>query len=83
MIQVSDLKLPYTYSEEDLWGAVAKKLRILVEQIESLHYLKKSIDARKKPLIYAVVTVLVSVKGEGKILRQCVRDKNIQKYIPI
>lgn len=52
MIRIHQVKLPFAHEEEELYLKAAKALRIKREEIVSLHIVKQSIDARKKPEIY-------------------------------
>ena len=57
---LNDLKLPPGYSEEDLLQLIKKKMRPSKEPVRSVEILKKSIDARKKPEVRVVLSVLVN-----------------------
>lgn len=52
----------------------ARELRVSLEQIKSLSIVRKSVDARKKPVVY-VYTVDVEVSGGEKLLKK-LRNKN-------
>ena len=75
MIRLNQLKLSITHTEEDLRRKAAKVLRISPEQIRNLQIVKQSIDARKKPELYYVYTVDVSVADESHVLK---KNKNNQ-----
>lgn len=75
MIRLNQLKLSITHTEEDLRQKAAKVLRIPPEQIRNLQIVKQSIDARKKPELYYVYTVDVSVADESHVLK---KNKNNQ-----
>ena len=59
-------KLPYPKKDQNETGLIAasleKRLRCRPEQITSVEILKKSIDARKKPEIFAIYTLAVDFK---------------------
>ena len=56
----------------------AKALRVSPEQINSLEIVKHSIDARKKPELFHIFAVDVTVKGKSEeVLVKASRDKNI------
>jgi len=78
MIRICQLKLPVTYSQEELCKAAAKQLRIAPAKIQKLIIRKRSIDARKKPDIFYIFTVDVETQTEAAILRKN-RDKNISR----
>ena len=48
MIKVNNVKLQLNYNENDLVNAIAKKLKIDKNCINSFSIIKKSLDARKK-----------------------------------
>ncbi len=84
MVQISDIKLPYDYTKSDLYAAIAKRLRVPQHQISAVQCRKKSIDARKKPQIFAVLTVTVQFtpEVEQRILKRYEKDKGVTKYTP-
>ena len=63
--------MPPEHKQEDLIKKAAKILRISPQQIDALQIIKKSVDARKKPDIYLVYTVDVTVADEEKVLAIC------------
>lgn len=83
MIQISQLKLPVTHTEKDLKRKIAKTLRVRESEILSFCILKQSLDARKKPELYYVYTVEVTVKSEFQI-RNKVKNSNVtfRKKVP-
>lgn len=85
MIRISQIKLDNIIDILDsdklrsmLVSRAAKLLRVDKGQIGSLEIIRHSIDARKKPEIFHIYMVDVSLKGldEGKVLKKC-RDKNV------
>jgi len=84
MIKIDQLKLHISVDENSIKEAVASKLRIALSDIKEFSILKKSIDARKKPDIYFVYSILVSLdsKLESKILSKFKKDNNVNTYIP-
>lgn len=59
MIRIQQLKLTPDQPTSLLKKKAAKILRVPEEKIEKLSIEKKSIDARKKPELYFIYTVLV------------------------
>ena len=51
MIRIDQVKVEVSGQEADLKQIVAKKLKVSEGEIKSLEILKKSVDARKKPII--------------------------------
>ena len=76
MIQIQQIKMNIGHTRKELIEKVAKKLKISSEEIKEFIIKRSSIDARKKPELYFVYTVLVSVKDEHKVLKR-IKDKNI------
>lgn len=72
MIRIQQIKLA-AYCEDEqaaLLKKAAKQLRTGPSAIQSLSIVKKSLDARKKPEIYAVYTVDVKVSDERAVFRK-------------
>ena len=85
MIRINQIKLQHdnkNMSVADLRGLLKKKaagiLRVQKNDIGDLRIVKHSIDARKKPLIFHIYVVDVSVSGRSDtdVIRRS-RDKNI------
>ena len=68
MIQISQLKLQIPHTEEQLEEKIKKVLGIRKTDLLSFRILKRSLDARKKPVLYYVYTVEAEVK-RGKALK--------------
>ncbi|MBE5909600.1 NAD(P)/FAD-dependent oxidoreductase [Pseudobutyrivibrio sp.] len=85
MIKIDQLKLNISADENDeLYFAIAKKLKIQVSDIKELSIIKKSIDARKKPEVFFVYSAAVTLDGklEKKLLSKFTKDNNINAYKP-
>ena len=86
MIQIQQLKLRPDHTEAQLREKIAKKLKIKDRKlIESLRWeiLRRSVDARKKPDIFYVYTIRLSVKGEDKLMKRLAGDKDISPADPV
>ena len=70
MIRIQQLKVPLNYNETLLRKEIAKKLKIQASDIKDLHVRKQSLDARKKPDLYYVLTVDFSLPKEGQLLKK-------------
>ncbi|MBQ7358676.1 MAG: FAD-dependent oxidoreductase [Lachnospiraceae bacterium] len=70
MIRVNQIKVFYTCELNMVYEKTAKALKIQVKDILDLHIVKKSIDARKKPDIWYVYVVDVSVRNEKEVLKR-------------
>lgn len=75
MIRISQLKLPAGHSEEEFCSQLLRQLGIPREKLLSWEIQKKSIDARKRPVLY-VYTVDVCVEKERQLAKR-LRNKNI------
>ena len=87
MIRMNQLKLPCGHGEGDLEIRILKTLK-MKRTAESLTYriVRHSVDARKKPLLYDVYTVDVSLGGgpaREKSLVSRLKNHNIQYCRPI
>lgn len=78
MIRINQLKLPVAHGKTELLEKAAKTLRIPAEAITDCRIVKQSIDARKKPQIFYIYTVDVSVAQENKILKK-IKSSQISK----
>ena len=72
MIRIQQIKLAADCEDEQaaLLKKAAKQLRTGPSAIQSLSIVKKSLDARKKPEIYAVYTVDVKVSDERAVFQK-------------
>ena len=71
MIRINQIKMPPEHTREDIIHKAARILRIPPAKLTTFQIVKKSIDARKKPDIYMVYTVDVTVDDQDKILSSC------------
>jgi len=78
MIRINQLKVPCPHNERDLLAAAASRLHIPQESIHSYTIRRLSLDARKKPLIYEVYSLDISVSHEERILKR-LHNHDIQK----
>lgn len=67
MLRVTDIRLPFNHSDEELTFAIASKIRVKPGKIISFQIIRKSIDARKGGLIFFVYTVDVDVQNENAV----------------
>lgn len=61
-IQIPNVKLPYNHSDADMKKWLSLNLKMSIEDIRDIDVLKRSVDARRKPSIYFVYTLCVSIK---------------------
>jgi len=76
MIQLSQLKLDYRHTQEDLLHSAARKLHITPKDILSYKIVKKSVDARHKPDILCEYTLSIKLNNEKRILK---KHKHLKK----
>ena len=82
MIRIRDLILPPEHDQNALLYLAAQALHVRASDITALTVFRRSLDARKKPLLRWVYTVDVTLRsGEGKLLRQN-RSSKISKAEP-
>lgn len=72
VIRINELKLPVDHTDKRLEQEIRKSLRLRNESF-SYEIMRQSVDARKKPELYYVYTVDVSIKNPKNIL---LRSKN-------
>ena len=73
MIRIANIRLPADYEPSGLLQAVSRKLGIQTESILRADVVHRSVDARKKPQIYLLLTLdvaLVSESEEQRVLRR-------------
>lgn len=85
MIKLDQIKLNVNDDEALLKSIIAHKLKINPNAIKDYSIIKKSIDARKKPDIFYVFSIAVSLSSEDekRILAKAKKDNNINAYKPI
>lgn len=76
MIRINQIKLPIGHQADALEQKIRKALNLAKGQTFSYQIVKKSIDARKKPELWMVYSVNVTVTDEGSVLKK-VDSKNI------
>lgn len=71
MIELRNLKVPVAADRVEITAAAARRLKLPPERITDWRLLKRSVDARKKPTLFFVMTLALTVKGdETAILRR-------------
>ena len=78
MIRVNQVKLPVSHSEAELRRKAAKMMGIPADQIQSLEMVRQSLDARKKPDLYYLYALDVSVKGKEAAIVKRAHSVNVQ-----
>lgn len=81
MIQINQLKVPSTINGADLTTYIAKAIHLKEDDIQSYRILKRSIDARKKPDVFYVYSVAVSLGHlENRVLKKNIKNANVSVY---
>ena len=75
MIKITQLKLPIEHKKEDLERKVCKLLQIPPSKLYGIEILKRSLDARKTPLMYNY-QLGVFADGEEKIVKK-IKNKDV------
>lgn len=76
---MSNIKLEYTHNKDALLKYVVNKLHIPTKEVVSLKIYKRSVDARKKPDIFFVYSVIIETAHMIDINKQ--RQLNILPYM--
>lgn len=82
MLLVNQIKLHPDYTQNELKAKTAAVLKVFENDILELTVDKISIDARKKPDIYFVLSVIVKVNNEKSVLRRT-NSSQVFKYEPV
>lgn len=82
MLLVNQIKLQIDYTYNDLKAKTASILKVFEDEINDITIDKISIDARKKPDIFLVVSAIVDVKNENSVLKR-ISSGQVYKYEPV
>ncbi len=77
MIRINQLKLQIPHTEEALEKKIQKTLHLKKGDSFTYRIHRQSLDARRKPELFYVYTVDVTVSNENAVLKHC--KGNIQK----
>ena len=81
MILVHQVKCHIPHKDRDLMAALCKKLRIGEKDVKGYTILRRSLDARKKPELYYLYSLLVTLSvSEDKVLQKLSKDRDVSKY---
>ena len=81
MIEISSLRLPLSYTDDELRRLAAARLGISPREILTCRLHRRSVDARKKPNLLFDITVGVTVAEEEAVLAAC-RHPSVKRYAP-
>ena len=82
MIKVSQFKMKIGHTEEALVKKLLHLLHIDAESLISYRIEKQSLDARKKPNLYYVYTIHVSIKKEDAVLK-AMKNKKMSEQVSL
>lgn len=80
MIKYQQLKMPPDYTTGQIKEKISRQLHIPKEEILDLHILKESVDARKKPDVFYLLSVAFSCGREGEILKKYGKKAPVTPY---
>ncbi len=78
MIQISQLRIPITHTEDDLWQAVSALLQVKAAAIQKLDIKQRAVDARKKSEVLFCYTLLVTVVDEAAVLERAGKPGRVE-----
>lgn len=90
MIKINQIKIKDTIKEDEIHGVLEEIIlnTLKISKSELIHWYieKKSIDARKKPIIFYIYAVGVEVRNEDVLMKRLSKSKtkltNIQPFSP-
>ena len=77
MFRIEQLKLPITYTEQELKQSICKELKITEQELLSYQIVRRSLDARKKSDIHYSFLVDVQVSNEKKVRKMLGKLKRV------
>lgn len=80
MLKATNVRLPLGEEEAQLAERLARRLRVLPNDLRSLRILRKSLDIRDKRRLEYVYTVAVELEDEASVLRR--RPDGVSGYEP-
>lgn len=83
MILIQQLKLRVPHEEKEIKAKAAKALLLGENEILDVEILRCSLDARKKPEIFAIYAVEVKVSGEKRILDRALKNKRAKEQFSL
>jgi len=79
MIRIINLRVAVTV-KSDIKSIVEKKYPQLRGAIETIHVVRRAVDARKKPNIVFVYTLFVEVHNEAQIMKKLSKQKDVSVF---
>ena len=78
MLRITELRLALDHAPDALRAAILRKLKIAADALENFHVVKRGHDARKKPKVFYVYTVDVTVRDEDRVLAR-LKDPHVKR----
>lgn len=82
MIEIRNVKVPVQAEWAEVIATAARKLKLPRERILSCSLRKRSVDARKKPLLFYVMTLILTVNGDEHAVLQRAKCPDAAPYRP-
>ncbi|MCF0146250.1 MAG: FAD-dependent oxidoreductase [Eubacterium sp.] len=82
MLRITQLKLSVLHEPEDLPKKIASRLRVPRGAIRHFYVERRAVDARKKPELFYVYTIVVSLDREKNYLKRSL-PAGVQIYDPV
>lgn len=79
MIRIINLRVAVTV-KSDIKSIVEKKYPPLRGAIETIHVVRRAVDARKKPNIVFVYTLFIEVHNEAQVMKKLGKEKDISVF---
>ncbi len=79
MLKVYQVKCPIEHTDTELFQALCNKLKCRREDVVNWKIVKRSIDARKKPMLFYSYILLATCRNEEKIFRRLKKSADIMK----
>lgn len=80
MIKVSDIKLPVEADRSALIKKAAAEAGIRPEDIKELKILRRSLDARKKPDLFYIYSVLLETDKERQLMSRSKKNRGRSRH---
>ena len=83
MILIQQLKLQIPHTMEQIKNKAARALQLQPKEILDFQIIRRSLDARKKPELYYIYTLEVSVQGEKRVLERAQKNKRAKEQFSV
>ncbi len=81
VLRIDQLKTPISYDPGELPGKIEKLLGIPREEVLECIILRQSVDARKKPELFQIYSVVVKVLREEAVLRKAEKNPRLKNQL--